>query len=315
MELRTVRYLLALADAGSVTAAAAAVHITQPSLSRQLRQLERDLGIDLFVREDGRLRLSAAGREFLPVARDLVARADAALATAAAIAAGRLERLTIAAPGTTLTDVVAPFLSTLEPGDPMPAVWEEVPSSVYATLHRGADLAIGTTPPPDQLDGIALADLPVWAYVPDGHPWVGRTRVPVEELVEQPLLAQSREFHPRRALDQALAAARLGYRSISEFGTAEVAQAVAASGRGVAVVSDDPRFGLHPVGIDGPDGPVRISLYAAWERSHHGAGVIRGLATRLGAFCVARYGEQVTPPGPRPRKAVAAGGACTTVTP
>lgn len=298
MELRTLRYFLAVVDAGSVTAAAAVVHTAQPSLSRQIRQLERDLGIDLFGRDDGRLRLSAAGRQFLPLARDLVARADSAQAAAATIAAGRLERLTIAAPGTTLTDVIAPFLATLEATDPMPAVWEEVPVSVYAALSRGADLAVGTTPPPEHLDALALADLPVWAYVRADHPWAERGRVPLGEVVAQPLLVLTQDFHPRRALDQSVTGARLAYDSLREFGTAEVAQAVAAAGRGIAVVSDDPRFGLVPLAIEDPEGLVHISLYAAWDRGHHGAATIAGLARRLRSFCIARYGEDVAPPPP-----------------
>lgn len=299
MELRTLRYLVAVAEAGSVTAAAAAVHVTQPSLSRQLRQLERELGIGLFARDAGPLRLSAAGREFLPVAQGLVTQADAALRAAASIVAGRMQHLTIAAPGTTLTDVVAPFLAELAEQDPMPAVWEAVPASVYDTLARGADLAVGTTAPPPGLTGTALADLPVFAYVPARHPWSRRTRVTLEELVGQPLLAQSRDFHPRRALDQAVATARLGYGSVHEFDSPEVAQAVAASGRGIAVVSDDSRFGLHGLGIDGPTGPVRISLFAAWQPAHHGQAVISAIAARLRDFCVARYGEQVRPPDAR----------------
>lgn len=302
MEIRTLRYLVAVSDHGSVTAAAAAVHVTQPSLSRQVRQLERELGVDLFVRDDGRLRLSAAGAEFLPVARSLVAQTDAALAIAAAIAAGRLQHVTIAAPGTTLTDVVAPFLATLEADDPMPAVLEETPASVYAALTLGADLAIGTTPPPRQFAGMALADLPVWAYVPPTHDWAGRGHVPLAELVERPLLTQNRDYHPRRALDSALATARLAYTELHEFGSPEVAQAVAASGRGVAVVSDDPRFDLQPLTVDGPTGPLGISLYAAWQPSHHGAATIGRLAARLAAFCVARYGEQVTPPRRRAQR-------------
>ncbi len=66
MELRTLGYFVAVADTGTVSAAAARVHITQPALSRQIRQLEHELGIDLFVRSSGRLTLSAAGRTFLP---------------------------------------------------------------------------------------------------------------------------------------------------------------------------------------------------------------------------------------------------------
>ena len=295
MELRTLRYLLAVEQAGSVTAASAAVHVTQPSLSRQLRQLERDLGITLFTRAEARMRLSAAGGQFLPVAQRLVAQADEALATAAAIAAGRMERLNIAAPGTTLTDVVAPFLATLHADDPMPAVQEEVPASVYETLVRGVDLAVGTAPPQAPLAGLALANLPVFAYVPGSHPWAGRAAVFVQELVEQRLLVQGRDFHPRRALDHAVARERLGYYELHEFGTAEIAQAVAASGKGVAVVSDDPRFELHPLGVEGRDGPVRISLWAAWRSDHHGATTIEGIAHRLHEFCIARYGEQARP--------------------
>jgi DNA-binding transcriptional LysR family regulator len=240
--------------------------------------------------------------EFLPVARSLVAQAEAALDIAAALAAGRLQRVTIAAPGTTLTDVVAPFLATLEADDPMPAVLEETPASVYATLALGADLAIGTQPPPHQFAGIALADLPVWAYVPPTHDWAGRGHVPLAELVERTLLTQNRDYHPRRALDSAVATARLAYANLHEFGAAEVAQAVAASGRGIAVVSDDPRFDLQPLMIDGPPGPLGINLYAAWRPDHHGAAIISRLAARLAAFCVARYGEQVTPPGRRARR-------------
>ncbi|NYG06148.1 DNA-binding transcriptional LysR family regulator [Phycicoccus badiiscoriae] len=306
MEIRTLRYVIAVADEGSVTAAATAVHVTQPSLSRQIRQLEREIGVDLFVRDEGRLRLSAAGAEFLPVARSLVAQAEAAHGIAASIAAGRLQHITIAAPGTTLTDVVAPFLATLEPDDPMPAVLEEVPASVYTTLTRGADLAIGTTPPPVTFTGMALADLPVWAYVPRTHDWAHRGHISLEELVERRLLTQRQDFHPRRALDSAVASARLAYTELHEFGSPEVAQAVAASGRGVAVVSDDPRFDLHPLAIDTPSGPVGISLYTAWDGGHHGAATISRFATRLAAFCVARYGEQVAPPrrrAPRPAPA------------
>lgn len=293
MELRAVRYFVTIAETGSVTAAAAAMHLTQPSVSRQVRQLERRLGIDLFVRDEGRLRLSAAGRQFLPVAQRLLAQVQAAEDTARQIAAGRLDRLTVAAPGTTLTDVIAPFLATLTADDPMPAVWKEVPVSVYTALARGADLAIGTTPWPAHLDGMPLAELPVWAYVPATHPLADRGTVALDELLRHPLLVQAGDFHPRRALDQAVTAARLAYGSLHEFGDAEVAQAVAASGRGVAVVSDDARFDLHPLAIHGPHGQVHISLYAAWEPSHHGATTIRALATRLAAFCVTRYGEQV----------------------
>ena len=296
MELRTLRYLVAVSDAGSVTAASRVLHVAQPSLSRQLRQLERELGIGLFDRRDGRLTLSAAGQQFLPVARDLLHRADTAREAAAVIATGRLERLTIAAPGTTLTDVIAPFLATIGPDDPLPAVVEALPRTIYAELGRGADLVIGTVPPPDHLSRLPLADLPVWAYVPaDGHRWSRRRTVRLAALLDETLLVPTTDFHPRWALDHAVGTAGLGYGTLLEFGAPQVAQALAAAGRGVAVVSDDARFGLHPLRIAGPGGPLQISLYAAWERNHHATGTIAGLADRLSAFCVARYGAGTAP--------------------
>lgn len=144
MDLRTLGYFVAVVDAGSVSAAADVVHVTQPAISRQLRQLETELDIALFTRVGGRLQLSAAGRQFLPHARDVLHRADRARAAARSYAAGRLERVAIAAPTTTLTDVIAPFLATWGDDDPMPTVLESDPQQAYAALRHGADLAIVT---------------------------------------------------------------------------------------------------------------------------------------------------------------------------
>jgi DNA-binding transcriptional LysR family regulator len=300
VELRTLRYFVAVADTGSVTAAARTQHVAQPSLSRQLRQLERELGIALFDRREGRLTISAAGRLFLPVAREVLSRAAAARDAAASLAAGRLERVTIAAPGTTLTDVIAPFVATIGPDDPLPAVRESLPRTIYAELGRGADLVVGTEPPPAAIRSMPLAQLPVWAYVPAGHPWVGRDEVDLADLLRENLLMLTDDFHPRQALDRAVSAEGRGYGPLLEFNAPQVAQALAAAGRGVAVVSDDPRFDLHPVGIVGTRGPVHISLYAAWEPGHHAVHAIAGLAQRLSDFCVARYGPEVRPLRPTP---------------
>jgi DNA-binding transcriptional LysR family regulator len=171
MDLRLLRYFAATVDAGSATRAAAALHVTQPVLSRQLRQLERRLGVDLFARRSGRLVLTPAGSAFLPVARDLLRRAAEAERTAETIAAGRLERLRLAVPTTTLTDIVAPFLATLGPDDPVPEVRELDPRGAEAAVAAGADVAVVTRPPSAALASQPLAVLPVWAYVRPDDPW------------------------------------------------------------------------------------------------------------------------------------------------
>ena len=294
MELRTLRYFVTVADVGTVSAAADVVHVTQPAISRQLRQLERDLGVDLFTRSAGRMRLSAAGRAFLPHAQDVLRRADGAQEAARSYAAGRLERLTIAAPTTTLTDVIAPFLATLGADDPMPTVFESDSHQAYAALRRGADLAIVTERPAAPLASAPIAVLPVWAYVAADHAWRDE-RVRLRTLVDETLLVLTPAFRPRQILDVALEHAGLTLGEHVECSNPQVAQALAAAGRGVAVVTDDPRFGLRGLEIHGRDGPLRIELFAAWEPDHHAAASLAGLAARLRDFCVERYGVDVAP--------------------
>lgn len=295
MELRTLGYFVAVADAGSVSAAADVVHVTQPALSRQLRQLEKELGVALFTRGAGRLSLSAAGRAFLPRAREVLRSADAARAVARSSSAGRLERLTIAAPTTTLTDVIAPFLATLRPDDPMPTVLESDPVEAYAALRHGADLAIVTQSPPRHLSTAPVASLPVWAYVPAGHPWAERDQVRLRELAAVTVLSLTAAYRPRQILGLALDRAGLVADDLVACSNPQVAQALAAAGRGVAVVSDDPRFDLCPLEVVGRDGPLRIHLHAAWEPGHHAASGLGDLAGRLRRFCVERYGAEVDP--------------------
>jgi DNA-binding transcriptional LysR family regulator len=290
MDLRLIRYFVATAEAGSATAAASALHVTQPVLSRQLRHLEQQLGLTLFERDGRRLRLSRAGEAFLPEARELLVRASETESAAHDLAAGILTEVQLAAPGTTLTDVIAPFIATLDRLDPIPMVRELDEGGAEAALATGADLAVVTTPPSRALASRALAVLPIWAYVAPGDEWAGRNEVDLAELPSRTLILPERRFQPRALLDAALNAAGHGYGDVVEVGNTQVAQAMAATGRGVAVVSDDARFGLIPLPIAVPGGYLQIRLFAAWQPRHHAAPTLAYLAGRLAAFCVSRYG-------------------------
>lgn len=292
MELRHLRYFVAIADDGTVSGAAARLHVTQPGLSRQLRQLEHQLNVALFDREGGRLALSGTGRALLPLARDLLERADAFRVAATFHAHGRLDRLTIGAPTVTLTDVVAPFIVTLEPDDPVAAVLEADGRDPVDALRRGADLAIGTARAQAPYVSSALAVLPVVAYVPETHRWAGRARVTLEEALSEPVIALPPTFTSRQALEAAVGATGSTYVSLLEAANGTVAQALAASGRGIAVVSDDPQFGLVPLAVDVGERPLSIRLVAVWDGRHPAAATVGEFAQRLGVFVRERYGAR-----------------------
>ncbi|MEV6012864.1 LysR family transcriptional regulator [Streptomyces sp. NPDC051976] len=290
-----MRYFVAVVDHGSTTRAAEALFVAQPSLSRQVRRLEGELGLRLFDHTAGRLRLTPAGRQFLPVARDLTARCDAAREAAAALAGGEVGKIALAAPVTTIADVIAPFIAQMRADAPMLTVEEVPPADAYAALWRGADLAISSVPPPEHLAGGEIARLPLLAYPPPGHAWEAYDGLRIEELVTQPLLLLTPEHGTRRLFDHAVQRAGVHCTAAFETSIPQIAQALAAAGHGVAVVSDDPRYELRSLPIVTDDGPLRISLYAGWETSHYAAQAIEPLVHELRAYFVKRYGTSAAP--------------------
>jgi DNA-binding transcriptional LysR family regulator len=289
MELRVVRYFLAVVDEGSITQAAAAVRVAQPSLSRQLRQLEDTLGAPLFVRERGRMRLSPAGRRFLPYARDLIARSDAAISAMREPSTTRSVNLTVIAHHTTVADVIAPFLARLGGAALRVTVHTAPSSSVFkAVLSGDADLGVAMGPPPGELASRAIGSFAVFAQVPADHRWAGLSSVGIDELVAEPLILLTAEHGTRRVFDSAVNDAGLTYRMVAEAVVSEVVQTLAAGGLGVAVVSDDERYGLHGIGIRTAARDLRFELYAAWDPTHFAAETIESWAERLGQFTLDR---------------------------
>ncbi|MDT8912296.1 LysR family transcriptional regulator [Amycolatopsis sp. PS_44_ISF1] len=293
MELRHIRYFLAVVDTGSTVRAAQQVHVAQPSLSRQLRALEASLRVSLFERGGSRLSLSAAGHRFLPVARDLVARADSAASLVRSLADGVPPRLTIAAPSATVADVIAPYVVSTGRSGPLVDVVEARGEGPYAALADGVDLAVSASPPPAGTDTLTVGHPPLWVYAPPGHPWHTRREryVDLAELVAEPLLLPTVDHDTRNILDRAIAAA--GCRNptmLSQSSSPLLAQALGVAGHGVAVVSEDPRYGVEPLLIRGPDGePLTMTLTAAWKPSHYTADLLASFAKGLATYCANAY--------------------------
>ncbi|WP_150462242.1 LysR family transcriptional regulator [Nesterenkonia ebinurensis] len=291
METRLLRYFTTVVAAGTVSAAAQQLHITQPSLSRQLRQLEHSLGLALFHRGHGRLQLTTEGREFYTTAQDLLQHHHEVAEYAAQLAQGRMPRISLGAPNTTLTDVVAPFVATFQPADPVPSVSElSIDLEVTSALSE-FDMVVAPVRWPDSVATLHLMDLPVWAYVPAEHPWAEYDAVPLTWLAEETLILPTGGFKARRVLEAALEEAGLQSEAVLETKHSEVAHALAAARRGAAILTDDPRYDLRPVRILHQEAPLQIRLFAAWRARHHAAGTLEALARRLREFCRARYAQ------------------------
>src|ERR1700680_3842603 len=96
MELRHLRYFVAVAEELNVRQAAARLHLSQPPLSRQIHDLEEEVGTKLFVRSQSGMQLTEAGRTFLTEARSILAQSQRAVQLAQAASRGEAGHLDIA---------------------------------------------------------------------------------------------------------------------------------------------------------------------------------------------------------------------------
>ncbi|KAB8187545.1 LysR family transcriptional regulator [Nonomuraea phyllanthi] len=184
MDLRYVRYAMAIARAGSLRKAAAALHIAQPTLSEQLRALEKEIGVELFSRSSSGVRLTDAGEAFLARATVAVDAFDRAVA--AARCTEKTARLGVA---DGLADVVARLLSQLQNANlrvaPMGTA-EQIVSIVDGTLQAGLGYAPGSLP-----RGVArmlVHRFPVRALVHRDHPLAAHGAVSLADLAGEPLV-------------------------------------------------------------------------------------------------------------------------------
>lgn len=296
VDLRLLHCFVAVADAGSVTAAAQELYVSQPSLSRQLHRLEREIGLVLVRPVDGRLVLTSAGRELLPRARTLLATATDVQTFAVDIACGAITAVQITASAVTAYDVLAPFIATAPRDLPPLAVRSADAGQVYASLDADADLVVDEDVPPGHLAVSVLTRRSVRAFVPATHDLARNGSVTLTELVEHALILPNRRRHVRHIIDEATAHAGLVYRTAEEYDWPPVAMANAAAGRGVAVGCGDPAFNLVPVPVMTTAGPMTAPLFASWLADHHAAATLAELAAGLSDHLVNRSGS--TPAGP-----------------
>ncbi|WHS29270.1 LysR family transcriptional regulator [Auritidibacter ignavus] len=289
LDLSHVHAFVAVADAGSVSEAADQLSITQPALTRRLQKLQRDHEIQLLERRGPGLALTSAGRAFLPTARHLLREHDQAGHHLAYLRDGTLRELSVVAPGTTLIDIIIPFVATLGPNRPRTSVTEAALDLRIREAVETHDVVIFPAEPDDTVTSTELLNLPVWAHVASTHRWASRTEIELAELTEESLSVPTRNFAARRKLDAALELENLVLHQVQETNSGQVAQALVATGGGVAVVTDDPAFGLKPLRIIHRGQPLSMELCAMVKPDHYARREIAEFVHQLAVFCTQKY--------------------------
>ena len=148
MNLEQLTGFAMIAELGHFTRAAERLHLAQPSLSRQIASLERELGVELFHRVRGNVALTAAGERLLPIARRMLADADTARGEMAELAGLRRGRVRLGATPTLCTNLVVDVLAEFRrryPGIDI-EILERGSRSLISALTEGAlDLALIVT--------------------------------------------------------------------------------------------------------------------------------------------------------------------------
>jgi DNA-binding transcriptional LysR family regulator len=201
VELRQLRYFIAVAEELHFRRAAARLHISQPPISQQIRQLEQELGCRLLHRTRRRVELTAAGEAFLRDARALLAELDSAAETARRIEAGQSGRLRISFVGSALLSIVPMAVQRFRAVRPdVEIVLRE--RSTMDQLRAVSDglTDIGLIRPPIETVGRLRTELvlrePTVAALPVGHPLAELRRVPMRRLGAEPLVLFPRNQAP-----------------------------------------------------------------------------------------------------------------------
>ena len=191
--IRQLQYFVAAAEAGSITLGAEKINISQPSISAAISTLEREFGVQLFIRHHAQgLSLTAAGRRLLVEAKQLIRQAQALYAVASEAADTISGSLSVGCMVTMAPMVMPELAHSFMAACPRAAIRQTVANQEWllAALER-TEIDLALTYDLQIPTGIAftpLARLPPYVMVGEMHPLAGHRRASLEELAEHPLI-------------------------------------------------------------------------------------------------------------------------------
>lgn len=201
MELRQLRYFIAVAEELHFRRAAARLHISQPPLSQQIASLEDELGCRLLNRTRRRVELTAAGEAFLRDARAMLDELDVAVATVHRIETGQAGLLRVNFVGSALLSIVPGIVQRFRRARPDVEIELRERSTVEQLRALNAGVVdVGLVRPPIETDGALATEVVVRertvAAIPSGHPLAKLSRVPLRRMAAEPLVLFPRDQAP-----------------------------------------------------------------------------------------------------------------------
>jgi DNA-binding transcriptional LysR family regulator len=242
MELRHLRYFVAVAEELHFRRAAERLHMSQPPLSQQIRALENDVGVELLVRDRRGVSLTTAGRAFLAEAYNVLGAAEHAVAIAHQAARGDMGDLSIGFVGSTVYGLVPELLRAF--GEEHPAVrvrLREMTSAAQMSALQVREIDIGFLRPPVSAEGVTVETLfeePLVVALPTDHPLAGTARVDVRRLRDEAIVSLSPYEAPGlyTATEATLAAAGVVPHVVQTVTELPTAVGLVAAGLGVTLV-------------------------------------------------------------------------------
>jgi len=240
MELRHLRYFLAVAEKLNFSRVAEKLSVTQPALSRQIRDLEQDLGVVLFDRHGRAISLSSAGRALLPVARTALADADRVKRLARAIADGVGGTLRVGCSPQNLAALGIQVIAEFRARHPEVEIVLDEGGALSLEEHVAGgslDIAIvNITRTPPNLCAKRLLEVQILAVCSPDHPLAALAEVDVRKLASWPLLLLNSSFRARALFDAACRLSEVAPRLAFEGNVHGTLVSMAEAGLGVAVV-------------------------------------------------------------------------------
>ena len=239
MDLRHLRYFVSVAEHANVSRAALRVHISQPALSRRIRELEAELGVRLFDRIGRQIRLTAEGDDLLRRARDVLAHAESLDERARALRGGAVGILRVGANPLLVQGGLPRFLARFRRARPGVDVrlTEDGGVRLIELVERGdLHVAVTAVQSGSRLTSRLLFPIRVLAVARGRPQWKSRRTIEVRELAHEPLLMLRPAFTSRRLFDAACRLAHVEPHLALESAEARSLIGLAQAGHGVAIV-------------------------------------------------------------------------------